>query len=1036
MKIIQVLTDSGLKNVIIDGDEPTPNDMARMREQFQYAPQMPTSDMGGTQTVPMQLAPVPQPEEPEIPELKPEYLEPDQARLAERKGKAFLQTEQAYKEGTGVESNIPDYMKARFTSKGPTTLDIALGGGMGRSIASNIAFLEHELGDPERAKKIDENLANMPYEPGVAGIGEAIFQFLTPLPVAGQAAQLTKLGTLAKTAITSGIVGATSFSGQQARLSDLVQEHPRLANPVTEYLATDPDDTFAEGRFKNALEFMGIDVAVVGPFMLALKGLRGVKAAGKGGQSGGEIADQLNKQVKKANPNQVVRPPVNGRVEVAHSGAMQLPDKVVEQAGRTLSKVFDGVNAVREAPVLKIGLGEKAIRPLSSRVEELSPYFAKNLTRFEVEQNVFRNDFLQRVNPFLENYGNMTSADKKLFSRHAFNSDIIPARKVLNKYSGKKGMDKILDNFEDMRTVFDDLQKMANDNGLKVEYTKHYFPRMLDDYDGFLKAIGKDPDKKLDDAFAKALDDALGEKQKTLAQQAAALGRPLKQATSLTKFEEQEVARKFLDSQYRGQGKQGYQFNRKIKKIDEKYMRYYGGFGSNVQRYINNLTYRVAKNRFTGDSPLAPNGGYKKEVTERMADGRLRPGEAQEIERLFDVRLRGGEQSVGDGYRTLANITYLSTIGNPISTITQTSEAFLNAFRNGVFHTAKTAGKTMKGTGIRLKDLDLEVIAKEMVDPIATTTGRGFTSKLQKGTRKFLDFALDKSFFRKVDFMMKESNLNGAMSKAQQQLKNPKSAEYKDFVAKQSKFFEGETQNLVDAIKKGDINDPNVKNFLYAKLARTQPISLSEYPEYYIKNKNARPFYFLKSFGLKQLETTRREVLRKISSSNAQEVREGMKQGIRLSVLFGGGITGVNTVKDWLLDRDDRPGMFEGNQMPTRERLASNAMDGILTLFGLSKYNTYRIKDDTGKGVIEVFMPPRSFEVLDGIGGLLKGDPSKLGRTLEKSFPLVGKIWSEHWGSAAAYKRKKRIEKFKQNKRALEQSLEVPSLEIEGIDLD
>ena len=108
MKIIQVLTDSGLKNVIIDGDEPTPNDMARMREQFQYAPQMPTSDMGGTQTVPMQLAPVPQPEEPEIPELKPEYLEPDQARLAERKGKAFLQTEQANKEGTGVEAIIPD----------------------------------------------------------------------------------------------------------------------------------------------------------------------------------------------------------------------------------------------------------------------------------------------------------------------------------------------------------------------------------------------------------------------------------------------------------------------------------------------------------------------------------------------------------------------------------------------------------------------------------------------------------------------------------------------------------------------------------------------------------------------------------------------------------------------------------------------------------------------------------------------------------------------------------------------------------------
>lgn len=39
-----------------------------------------------------------------------------------------------------------------------------------------------------------------------------------------------------------------------------------------------------------------------------------------------------------------------------------------------------------------------------------------------------------------------------------------------------------------------------------------------------------------------------------------------------------------------------------------------------------------------------------------------------------------------------------------------------------------------------------------------------------------------------------------------------------------------------------------------------------------------RPLYFLKSFGLKQLETTRRDVLRKLASGNADEIREGMKQ--------------------------------------------------------------------------------------------------------------------------------------------------------------
>ncbi len=37
-------------------------------------------------------------------------------------------------------------------------------------------------------------------------------------------------------------------------LANLIQEHPALANPITEFLATKPGDNAALNRFKHALE--------------------------------------------------------------------------------------------------------------------------------------------------------------------------------------------------------------------------------------------------------------------------------------------------------------------------------------------------------------------------------------------------------------------------------------------------------------------------------------------------------------------------------------------------------------------------------------------------------------------------------------------------------------------------------------------------------------------------------------------------------------------------------------------------------------
>ncbi len=62
-----------------------------------------------------------------------------------------------------------------------------------------------------------------------------------------------------------------SFGGQEARLSNLIEEYPELRNPITEYLQADEDDGEFEGRMKNVLEGVGTDLLIAVPLARALK---------------------------------------------------------------------------------------------------------------------------------------------------------------------------------------------------------------------------------------------------------------------------------------------------------------------------------------------------------------------------------------------------------------------------------------------------------------------------------------------------------------------------------------------------------------------------------------------------------------------------------------------------------------------------------------------------------------------------------------------------------------------------------------------
>jgi hypothetical protein len=96
----------------------------------------------------------------------------------------------------------------------------------------------------------------------------AISQFMAPFAALNKAVKgvqfASKIGTLAKAGAVGAAVDFAAFDPKEQRLSNLLETVPSLRNPVTSFLATNPKDTRAEGRLKNALEGVMIGALVDG----------------------------------------------------------------------------------------------------------------------------------------------------------------------------------------------------------------------------------------------------------------------------------------------------------------------------------------------------------------------------------------------------------------------------------------------------------------------------------------------------------------------------------------------------------------------------------------------------------------------------------------------------------------------------------------------------------------------------------------------------------------------------------------------------
>lgn len=132
------------------------------------------------------------------------------------------------------------------------------------------------LGKDVGANKYDalKALAGFDVPESVTGdLVEGVAQFVTGFVPANRGAQAIGIAKNIRPYVAGAAADATVFNPYEDNLANLIQEFPKLQNPVTEYLAADPEDSEAEARFKKALEGLFLGGLVDG----FIKGVRVVK---------------------------------------------------------------------------------------------------------------------------------------------------------------------------------------------------------------------------------------------------------------------------------------------------------------------------------------------------------------------------------------------------------------------------------------------------------------------------------------------------------------------------------------------------------------------------------------------------------------------------------------------------------------------------------------------------------------------------------------------------------------------------------------
>lgn len=597
---------------------------------------------------------------------------------------------------------------------------------------------------------------------------------------------------------------------------------------------------------------------------------------------------------------------------------------------------------------------DEYLTPISSRLNRIQPELRRRMRKFEFDtgQSVLKDQ--ETALPLLETTRLMDQVDQADFDLARKNGDIAKIDQIVRKYGLKVQYDQV-------RNLLDDLHKRAKEVGLDIGYVENYHPRMIKDVQGFL-------DYFRNGQYWSIINEALTKKE-------IELGRYLTE-------EERAYA---INSLLRGYGfsniklsRPGNLKQREIEVITPELNQFYANSNESLVRYIQTINEHIEAKKFFGKGEGSLDQSIGAYTARLLAEGKITPNQELELRDIFQARFNA--RGTGKMVSVFKNLSYIDTMGSPISAITQLGDMAWSLYRNGFYLSGKSFLKSVQGKSeLTKKDLGIDKISEEFTD----------LSKSGKALKNVFKF----TGFEWMDGLGKETLVNSSVEKLRKGSKRPT----KKFKERIENVFGEESAQVIDDLKSGKMTE-NIKLLAFSEISDFQPISLSEMPQKYINGGNGRVFYMLKSFTIKQVDVFRNEAFDKIARG---DVKEGLSNLIQLGSVFVLANASADVVKNIVLGR------------PTD--MDDIVIDNILRAMGFSKFQLYKARTEgIGSATITSLRPPTKLidSAYKDIRNIVNSNIDEL-NDLEtiQSIPLIGKMYYWWFGKGHDKSNKKRGKK-------------------------
>ena len=354
------------------------------------------------------------------------------------------------------------------------------------------------------------------------------------------------------------------------------------------------------------------------------------------------------------------------------------------------------------------------------------------------------------------------------------------------------------------------------------------------------------------------------------------------------------------------------------------------------------------------------------------------------IEILDDLGVNA-QRGMSQELDVIRSLGYVGTIANPYGALMNVHDLFNAAFEFGVGNVLRSVFD--KG-GVRFTAQEMG-LAQQVYGEFVRKATRGdktllgveFIDRIAKGSSDLLDWSMKASGFAGLDRFGKGKIMGASFKKAKQDIDSGVfDTKWKDT------FSRGELDQLRRDIASNNTQSELVRDLVMFDLFRLQPINAAAQTSFGLANPNARLFYMLKGFAIKQFDLMERRIFREWQQGNK---KQALENAMKYLVISGGGYGVVNEARQ----------VIKG-EAPDPEEAAVGALyqlGSVLTFgaMGANDYGYAKFMEDPANAMMVNIFPPMSATlpaaVLEDVAdAFTKGDP--LPDETIYALPVVGKI--------------------------------------------